>query len=351
MDCYDELGNRYQLPVYILSAPINMIREGDEDELYEGDELKDKSQRSSKKEFEGKQINIRIRFSTGEDRKLTVNTSENVASVKRSLARCCPGIDPNAVRFFFAGKQLYNKMTLASAKVESNYTIQALVVESSPSKNLQPIHIKNKQSSSKTKKPLSIQTQKLVSNDKNEANHDPKHNEMNYEGRKVYNNDTYDYVAHNVLNNDKTSDSNSINCSYKISQNFLYNYLNQSLNANNKDQQYVTQLQHQAIDKRPVLEDGNDKFVYAPQSYNETPFYHMSYLIAPNQSSNNNNLKQKFFSDNPSFQSPTVDAQNLGNSSLDQIPAQSMHNFQNQNKCQKQYCKRTNYDNSMEINS
>merc|ERR550532_2810772 len=32
MDCYDELGNRYQLPVYVLSAPTNLIEESSEND-------------------------------------------------------------------------------------------------------------------------------------------------------------------------------------------------------------------------------------------------------------------------------------------------------------------------------
>ena len=168
MDCYDELGNRYQLPVYILSAPINMIQEGDEEEgiEYEKEDYL-KMQERRKNFFDGKQINIRIRFSTGDDCKLTVNTNETVFAVKRALARCSPGIDSNAVRFFFAGKQLYNKTTLASAKVESNYTLQALIVEPSPSRkaSFQTISVKSKsthnQNSSKFHKHKKIDMQQF----------------------------------------------------------------------------------------------------------------------------------------------------------------------------------------------
>ena len=32
MDSYDELGNRYQLPVYVLSAPTNLIEDISESE-------------------------------------------------------------------------------------------------------------------------------------------------------------------------------------------------------------------------------------------------------------------------------------------------------------------------------
>ena len=29
MDCYDELGNHYQLPVYCLSTPVNIVKKTD----------------------------------------------------------------------------------------------------------------------------------------------------------------------------------------------------------------------------------------------------------------------------------------------------------------------------------
>ena len=33
LDCYDELGNRYQLPVYVLSAPTNLIEDNSESDV------------------------------------------------------------------------------------------------------------------------------------------------------------------------------------------------------------------------------------------------------------------------------------------------------------------------------
>ena len=31
VECYDELGTRYSIPVYCLSLPVNLVVEGDED--------------------------------------------------------------------------------------------------------------------------------------------------------------------------------------------------------------------------------------------------------------------------------------------------------------------------------
>ena len=155
MDCYDELGNRYQLPVYVLSAPINLIRK-EEEKANEFIEVRDETSSAalkghrSKREREetGREIPIRIRFSNGDDYRLMVNSSDLVASVKCSLVRCLPGVDPVNLRFFFAGKQLSNNSTLASAKIDSNYTIQATISE--PQTNsLVHVEVKHSQKQSK----------------------------------------------------------------------------------------------------------------------------------------------------------------------------------------------------------
>ena len=31
MECYDELGTRYSIPVYCLSLPVNLVQEADRD--------------------------------------------------------------------------------------------------------------------------------------------------------------------------------------------------------------------------------------------------------------------------------------------------------------------------------
>lgn len=144
MDCYDELGNRYQLPVYVLSAPINLIRK-EEEKANEFIEVRDETSSAASKghrskrdrEETGREIPIRIRFSTGDDYRLMVNSSDLVASVKCSLVRCLPGVDPVSLRFFFAGKQLSNNSTLASAKIDSNYTIQATISEPQTNSSVQ----------------------------------------------------------------------------------------------------------------------------------------------------------------------------------------------------------------------
>lgn len=81
VECYDELGTRYTIPVYCLSFPINLVTE-------------ERGDRDSPAEFSepvappvgGHEMKIRVRVSlTGDDVILIVNSNETVASAKRRL--------------------------------------------------------------------------------------------------------------------------------------------------------------------------------------------------------------------------------------------------------------------------
>ena len=114
VECYDELGARYAIPVYCLSYPINIVLGGDngsgecstdgrdtpadESEPVEpgkkGDHAKSRISSKNKKreKDEGKEMKIRVRISltSSSDTRLLVNTSETVLSAKKRLyAQVC----------------------------------------------------------------------------------------------------------------------------------------------------------------------------------------------------------------------------------------------------------------------
>ena len=68
-ECYDELGSRYQLPVYCLSSPTNLVRENSDGDDGDGDgEVKadgDKFQEDC-----GVEMPLKLRLSTGEEVKV-----------------------------------------------------------------------------------------------------------------------------------------------------------------------------------------------------------------------------------------------------------------------------------------
>jgi hypothetical protein len=122
MDCYDELGNRYQLPVYVLSAPTNLIQESSDT-----DTATDTESGTSN----GTEIPIKFRLSTGKDIKLMVRSTDTVSRVKRRL-HAEEGIEPSHQRWFFSGRLLSNKMRIEEAKIPKGFVVQVIVTEPNP---------------------------------------------------------------------------------------------------------------------------------------------------------------------------------------------------------------------------
>uniref|UniRef100_T1JHL7 Ubiquitin-like domain-containing protein n=1 Tax=Strigamia maritima TaxID=126957 RepID=T1JHL7_STRMM len=116
-DCYDELGNRYQLPVYCLSAPVNMIEEnGDHDAISDAEQS-----------ATGAEVFIKVRLSTtGKDLKLSVRTSDTMAIAKRRL-QVYENVDPARQRWFFSGKLLNDKLKIEEAKIPAGYVVQVVI--------------------------------------------------------------------------------------------------------------------------------------------------------------------------------------------------------------------------------
>jgi len=122
VECYDELGTRYSIPVYCLSLPVNLVVEGAGD-------------RDSPAEFsepveleEGVELKVRVRVSlTGEDVRLVINSRDTVAQAKRKLHEQEGVGEPATQRWYFGGKLLGDKQTLGDTGVPSGYVIQCII--------------------------------------------------------------------------------------------------------------------------------------------------------------------------------------------------------------------------------
>jgi len=127
MDCYDELGNRYQLPVYVLSAPINLLREGSEpDTTANVDDVSNAPPSGPSVE-----VPIKLLLSTGKHVRLTVHSTDTIGSVKRQV-QAAADVDARQLRIFFAGKQLLDRQRISDAKIHRGYTLQVVVAEHLP---------------------------------------------------------------------------------------------------------------------------------------------------------------------------------------------------------------------------
>ena len=87
-ECYDGLGNQYQLPVYCLAPPINMIEAKRDIETLDIPESPPSS---------GRESQLRPRLPRGKDHKLVGRSTDTVFHVKRRYLRQRSGARQPAV--------------------------------------------------------------------------------------------------------------------------------------------------------------------------------------------------------------------------------------------------------------
>lgn len=117
LDCYDELGNRYQLPVYCLSAPANLVAD-----TSDADSPSPESESGA-----GHEVVLKLRLSTtGRDVQVAVRTGESVLAAKRRLA-AREGLDPARQRWFFGGKLLADRAKVQEAGLQMGFVVQVAV--------------------------------------------------------------------------------------------------------------------------------------------------------------------------------------------------------------------------------
>lgn len=117
-ECYDELGTRYQVPIYCLSYPINIVKE---------DSGRDSPADCSEPIDGGTEMTLKLRLSTTMgDVKLPVYSKDTIGVAKKKL-QSQEGLEPSRQRWFFGGKLMGDKMHIEEAKIQPGYVIQVIV--------------------------------------------------------------------------------------------------------------------------------------------------------------------------------------------------------------------------------
>lgn len=122
VECYDELGTRYAIPVYCLSYPLNIVLESDRDSPAEFSEPVPST--------EGHDHKVRVRVSlTGDDVILIVNTADTVLTAKRKLQaqENVKVPEPSRQRWYYGGKLLSDKMRIGDTNIPTGFVIQCVV--------------------------------------------------------------------------------------------------------------------------------------------------------------------------------------------------------------------------------
>lgn len=124
-ECYDELGNRYQLPVYCLAPPVNLILERSEEEAAEPAEPLPNARR---------EFALKVRLSTGKDLRLSASMGDTIGQLKKQL-QAQEGIDSAWQRWFFSGKLLTDRTRLQETKIQKDFVVQVIVNQPLPPRN------------------------------------------------------------------------------------------------------------------------------------------------------------------------------------------------------------------------
>lgn len=124
LEGYDELGNRYQLPIYCISAPINLI-EGSESDTQSPDS--ESAIQSAAANFAGEELQVKFRLSSLQnDVKMPVYSKETIFSAKRKLG-ALQGFEPREMRWYFGGRLLNDKIKIEELKLQNGFVVQVVV--------------------------------------------------------------------------------------------------------------------------------------------------------------------------------------------------------------------------------
>lgn len=116
-DCYDQLGERYQVPIYCLSYPINIVKE----------DGRDSPAIESEPVESGTETVLKLRLSHNcNDVKLPVYSRDTISMCKKKL-QSQEGIEASRQRWFYGGKLLGDKLLVEEAKIPPGYVVQVIV--------------------------------------------------------------------------------------------------------------------------------------------------------------------------------------------------------------------------------
>ncbi|CAG8536793.1 6083_t:CDS:2 [Paraglomus occultum] len=131
--CYDELGNRYVIPVYCIVDPINLTKdEDDEGSSTSSDDMDVKLLSDQQATTSAPQHTVKIRLSnTARDIDIGVNLKTDTIAMLRRKICLHENLDfkTTHVRILFLGRVLEDKTRVADVKVEEGQVFQALITE------------------------------------------------------------------------------------------------------------------------------------------------------------------------------------------------------------------------------
>lgn len=132
VECYDELGTRYAIPVYCLSMPVNLVADADGGSGGGGANGRDTPADESEPVVDmGPEVKLKVRISLiDSDCRMIVHSGQTVLSAKRKLFdQVDKMVEPSRQRWYFGGKLLSDKMRISDCNIPSGHVIQCVMNE------------------------------------------------------------------------------------------------------------------------------------------------------------------------------------------------------------------------------
>ena len=150
VECYDELGTRYAIPVYCLSMPVNLVADADGVGAANGRDTP--ADESEPVVDMGPEVKLKVRISlTDSDCRMIVHSGQTVLSAKRKLFdQVDKMVEPSRQRWYFGkcqyfisshpfssfshlyilgGKLLSDKMRISDCNIPSGHVVQCVINE------------------------------------------------------------------------------------------------------------------------------------------------------------------------------------------------------------------------------
>jgi len=139
VECYDELGTRYAIPVYCLSMPINLVTLVHDDAVDSSGRIGEKGFHPDTPAHEsepvieggdlGPEVKLKIRISlTESDCRIVMHSGQTIAAAKKKLTgQVDKMVDPSRQRWYFGGKLLSDKMRISDCNIPPGHVIQCVV--------------------------------------------------------------------------------------------------------------------------------------------------------------------------------------------------------------------------------
>lgn len=130
---FDELGNRYVVPLYCFSIPTNIVGSLSAESIDTHGGSSHDIEESPEDEDDASQVTLNLRLSTGEDIQVSCRKNDKLDFVKGEVLRKSANVkESSTLKFMYLGKVVPDSSKVShimKISTQSDYIIQVMVID------------------------------------------------------------------------------------------------------------------------------------------------------------------------------------------------------------------------------